>query len=102
VQFSNGIIFTGTWCFTVAPELKEDLCEIIGNKGKISFSMFGNQVSIRQADETEELVFTHPEHIQQPMIEQVVRYFAGEGPNPCSATDAIASMALMEQFVSGA
>jgi predicted dehydrogenase len=102
VQFKNNILFTGTWCFTVAPELKEDLCEIIGSRGKISFSMFGNRVTIQKGDELEELVFVHPEHIQQPMIEQVVKYFSGNGPNPCSAADAIESMQLMEKFVYGA
>ncbi len=101
VHFKNNILFSGTWCFTVAPELKEDLCEIIGSKGKISFSMFGNRVLIQKGAETEELVFVHPEHIQQPMIEKVVAYFSGSGPNPCSAEDAIESMQLMEKFVSG-
>jgi predicted dehydrogenase len=101
VQFKNNILFTGTWCFTVAPELKEDNCEIIGTKGKISFSIFGNRVFIQNGNDFEELVFVHPEHIQQPMIEKVVAYFSGSGPNPCSAEDAIESMQLMEKFVSG-
>jgi hypothetical protein len=85
----------------VAPELKEDQCEIIGNNGKISFSVFGNRVTIQKGEEIEELVFVHPEHIQQPMIEKVVAYFSGSGPNPCSADDAIESMQLMEKFVGG-
>jgi hypothetical protein len=45
--------------------------------------------------------FDPPKHIQQPMIEKVVRYFQGKGENPCSASDAILSMSVMEQFVYG-
>ncbi|HLO79960.1 MAG TPA: Gfo/Idh/MocA family oxidoreductase [Chitinophagaceae bacterium] len=101
VRFSNNIIFSGTWCFTVAEELKEDKCEIIGSQGKIEFPIFGNRITVQKGTEIQELVFEHPQHIQQPMIEQIVRYFSGNGPNPCSADQAIESMMLMEKFVSG-
>jgi predicted dehydrogenase len=101
VQFSNHVIFNGSWCFTVAEELKEDKCEIIGSMGKISFPVFGNKIELRKGDDVHDLLFQHPQHIQQPMIEQIVKYFSGNGPNPCSADQAIESMMLMEKFVTG-
>lgn len=98
-QFKDNILFTGTWCFTVAKELAEDQCEIIGSHGKILFPLFGNIIQLQKGSENEEIIFERPEHVQQPMIEKVVQYFSGEGPNPCSADDAIESMKLMEKFV---
>jgi predicted dehydrogenase len=99
VKFRNGIIFSGNWCFTVHEDLKEDTCGIIGSKGKISFPVFGNQVTVNSKGESYYITFDHPQHIQQPMIEKVVAYFSDKGPNPCSADEAIRSMTLMEKFV---
>jgi predicted dehydrogenase len=101
IHFENGILFNGTWCFTVAEELKEDLCEVIGSKGKISFPMFGNTVHVQKGSATDDINFIHPEHIQQPMIEKVVQYFLGKGENPCTADEAVLSFQLMEKFVLG-
>jgi hypothetical protein len=33
------------------------------------------------------------------MIEQVVRYFRGEGENPCSLEDALVTMKMMDSTV---
>jgi predicted dehydrogenase len=101
VKFRNGIIFSGDWCFTVHEDLKEDICGISGSKGKISFQVFGNKIAVLSEGESYQLTFDHPQHIQQPMIEKVVEYFSGKGPNPCSADEAIRSMTLMEKFVTG-
>jgi predicted dehydrogenase len=101
VQFENNIIFSGTWCFTVADELKEDKCEVIGSSGKIEFPLFGKKITVQKGPGSYELSFEHPKHIQQPMIEQIVNYFSGNGPNPCSADQAIESMKLMEKFATG-
>lgn len=48
IHFKNNIIFSGTWCFTVAEDLKEDICEIIGSHGKISFPFFGNCITMQK------------------------------------------------------
>lgn len=101
IHFRNNIIFSGIWCFTVAEDLKEDICELIGSHGKISFPFFGNCITMQKGKETIELSFDRPEHIQQAMIEKTVQYFSGNGPNPSSADEAIESMRLMEKFVTG-
>ena len=38
ILFKNGVVFDGLWCFSVAKEDEKDYCEIMGEKGKISFS----------------------------------------------------------------
>ncbi len=97
----NNVFFNGMWCFNVAEGLQNDLFEIEGEKGRISFHLYGSEVESYRNGKAETLSFNHPYHVQQPMIEKVVDYFSGNGINPCSAADAIESMKIMENFVYG-
>ncbi|RYY32876.1 MAG: Gfo/Idh/MocA family oxidoreductase [Sphingobacteriaceae bacterium] len=86
ILFNNNIPVSGSWAFNVVESEQVDLCEIIGSAGKITFAFFGNYIRLNN----ELIEFTQPEHIQQPMIEQVVKYFSGERTeNPASIEEAI-------------
>lgn len=98
ILFENGVVFNGMWCFSVAEADKQDLCEITGSLGKISFPVFGNKVILSKNGQEEEFIFDPLEHVQQPMIEKVTAYFLGKADNPCSAEQAILSMQLMDSF----
>ncbi|MEZ2336156.1 Gfo/Idh/MocA family protein [Mucilaginibacter sp. RCC_168] len=98
ILFKNKVVVNGSWCFNVAENLTTDTCEIIGTKGKITFPFFGNYISWKTDTEDETVTFTHPQHIQQPMIEKIVTYFKSEGPNPCSIEEAIVLMDVMDAF----
>jgi predicted dehydrogenase len=100
ILFKNGIAFSGTWCFNAAAVAENDYCEIIGTAGKISFSVFsGTTITLLAGGETTTLSFDAPEHVQQPMIETIVRYFLDECPNPCSGHEGAEVMRLIEAFV---
>lgn len=101
VRLYNNILFTGLWCFTSGESCKEDVFEIVGTEGKITFPVFGNEVSLITTAGEEQLFFEPPQHIQQPMIEKVTRYFLGMDTNPCCAEEAIQSFGIMETFVYG-
>lgn len=99
ILFKPNIVFNGVWSFNVAPEDEKDNCEIIGEKGKIVFSFFEHKpVSITVNGKVETLSFDTLPHVQQPMIEKVVEYFLGEGPNPCSGEEGVKVMTLIDQF----
>jgi predicted dehydrogenase len=98
ILFKNQVVVNGSWCFNVAESETVDSCEIIGTKGKITFPFFGTIVSWNNEQGEEIVNFTHPEHIQQPMIEKIVKYFRGEGSNPCSIEEAIVLMKVMDAF----
>lgn len=98
--FENGIVFNGMWCFTVSPDDRTDNCEIYGAKGKISFPMFGHQISITVDGKENILDFDPLQHVAQPMIEEVVKYFLDQGDNPCSAEEALITMKLLADFTS--
>jgi len=98
ILFKNKVVVNGSWCFNVAESEATDTCEIIGTKGKITFPFFGKYVTLKTETGEETTEFTHPQHIQQPMIEKIVNYFKGEGPNPCSIEEAIVLMKIMDSF----
>lgn len=101
MELPEKVLFTGQWCYTVGKGAEEDMFEIIGSEGKISFPVFGQEITITKGTEKEVIHFEPPAHIQQPMIEKIVQYFSGNGTNPCSASDAIESMQVMEAFAYG-
>jgi predicted dehydrogenase len=96
--FKNKVVVNGSWCFNVAESEVVDSCEIIGTKGKITFPFFGKLVTYKNETEEKTMEFTHPQHIQQPMIEKIVAYFKGDGPNPCSIDEAVVLMEVMDGF----
>ncbi|WP_207427183.1 Gfo/Idh/MocA family protein [Pedobacter sp. SYSU D00535] len=97
--FENGVIFNGTWCFTVPPEETKDIVQIVGSEGKIEFTVFGaNYFMLYRDGKEEKIEFEMPQHIQQPMIQWVVEYFKGERSNPCSAEVGVEVMKIMDSF----
>lgn len=102
IQFDDGVIFQGLWCFTVGIAEEKDICEIIGSQGKISFSVFGDYtITVTRNGSSETLYFNKLEHVQQPMINKVTEYFLNEGSNPCSAEDGVEVMRIIDVFSSG-
>jgi len=99
ILFKSGVQFSGTWCFNVSESDEEDSCEIVGEKGKIIFSFFEHRpVTVVIGGKTEAISFDALQHVQQPMIEQVVNYFLDQGPNPCSAEEGVEIMKLIDRF----
>ncbi len=98
ILFKNKVVVNGSWCFNVADSENIDSCEIIGTKGKITFPFFGTFVNWKNDQDEQTVNFTHPEHIQQPMIEKIVKYFKGEGQNPCPIEEAVTLMKVMDAF----
>lgn len=99
ILFENGVAFSGAWCFNAPPEAVCDRCEIIGTAGKINFSVFsGATFTVMIGGHTTTHSFDALPHVQQPMIDATVKYFLGEGPNPCSGEEGAEVMRLIESF----
>ncbi len=56
---------------------------------------------LRTEDGEQIIPFTNPVNIQLPMIEQVSRYFLGEGPSPCPSSDGLRVMEIIDAFSQG-
>ena len=100
ILFESGVAFSGVWSFSVPLSQEKDQCEIIGTKGKISFSIFSMKtIKVTINEITEVFSFDALEHVQQPMIEQTVNYFLDKAPNPCSGEEGALIMHWMNEFV---
>ena len=82
-EFESGILGLGSWCYTVNKEQREDQAQIVGSKGRIHFSFFEKfDIKVETAEGTEVFNIPYPEHVQQPLIEQIVKELRGEGKSP--------------------
>ena len=101
IMFENGIVFNGTWCFSMPQNESMDHVEITGSEGKIRFSVFDHfNLTIMKDGRNETISFEKIQHVQQPMIEQVVQYFLGKANNPCPADAGVKVMEIMDGFTS--
>lgn len=98
IVFENQVLFQGIWCFSAPKAFAQEQVQIIGSKGKITFTFYGSEIHLKQGDQQKTFSFDHPPHIQQPMIEQVVRYFRDEQENPCSGEVGEQVIQIMNTF----
>ena len=96
MHFKNGVQFKGSWDFNASED--RDNCTIIGQKGSISFSFYGDQITVSVDGKEERYDYSNPKHVQHPMIEQTVGYFLGKNPNPCSVEEAAVVTQIMDVF----
>jgi predicted dehydrogenase len=76
--FESGVHGVGNWCFSAFENV--DVNEIVGSKGKITFSTFGNEpVLLMTAEGTERWSFERPQHVHQPLVETIVAELTGDG-----------------------
>jgi len=98
--FTDDIYFNGVWNFNVAENAAADECEILGDAGSIRFSFFGvSTIEVTNTTGSEILEFEYPVNIQQPHINNVVKFFRGEGPNPCPLDEALVTMKILDKAV---
>jgi len=97
ILFENDVLFNGIWLFNADEE--RDSCEIIGSSGKLSFSFFsGDPVVLTNREGEQRFAFEPLQHVQQPMIAEVVAYLQGKRDNPCSVTEGLTVMRIMDVF----
>ena len=99
-KFESGTLGTGSWCFTVPEKQASEVTEIVGSKGRISFSFFSNTVlHIETETMVENFDIPHPEHVHQPLVDLVVRDLRGKGTCPSTGETGMRSTILMDRIV---
>ena len=97
--FESGATGTGSWCFTVPESQTKEETEIVGSKGRITFSFFSNTILRIETDsKTEKLNIPHPGHVHQPLVDLVVKDLRGEGKCPSTGETGIRATLLMDQI----
>ena len=78
--FQDGMPGSGSWCFVGHESARTDQIELIGEKGRICFSVFTYSPIVLQTSQgKQEIIIQNPSHVQLPMIEDVVRHLQGNG-----------------------
>jgi len=100
IAFANDAYFNGVWDFNVAETAATDSCEIIGDDGSIRFSFFRvSTIELITSAGIETLELEYPLNIQQPHINNVVRFFRGEDANPCTLEESLVTMRVMDKAI---
>ncbi len=97
--FESGVHGVGSWCFSAFENVDKN--EIVGSKGKISFSTFSNDpIVLTTAEGTKEWSFEQPIHVHQPLIETIVADLTGLDSNgTCTGVTALRTSKVMEKMV---
>lgn len=98
LSFSTEIMGTGIWCFT--GYASQDMNEIVGSKGKLSFSTFGQEpILLVNQDGKQEFPILNPVHIQQQLIQSIVNELNGIGSSPSTGTSAARTNWVMDEIL---
>jgi predicted dehydrogenase len=96
----NKVLISGSWCFIVPEFLEKDTIEIIGEKGKITFSCFGFvPVELENEKGMQRFEFEKPKHVQQDMIQLVVNDLLGRAKSPSTGFTAARTCLVMDEVV---
>lgn len=99
-MFDSGVTATGSWCFVVSKGSEEDIIEITGTKGKLSFSSFQHSdVKLTSPEGMVSFSFQNPENIQHNLIQQVVQELRGEGKCASTGYSAARTSWVLEEIV---
>ena len=79
-QFQSGIVGSGSWSFVAPPDTRTDTIELIGTKGKLSFSTFMFTEILKETTDYQ-IGYNedNPDNIQFFLIQSIVEYLQGKG-----------------------
>jgi predicted dehydrogenase len=96
-RFASGALGMGCWNFVA--DRREDRVELIGSKGRISFSVFDEHPVQLEADETLSLHIENHEHIQWHHVLGMNAHIRGEVQHPAVAEQAVKTDWVMDQIL---
>lgn len=100
-QFQSGVTGSGSWSFVAPPNTRTDTIELVGTKGKLTFSTFMFTDIVLQSS-TCKMIYNeeNPDNIQFYLIQSMVDYLNQEGGEVAStAHSAARTNWVMEQIV---
>jgi predicted dehydrogenase len=98
--FENGVVGQGTWCFTTSNTSDIEETTIIGSKGQISFSYFGDgSVTLEIEGQDKKIIpFMLPRNIQLPLINTIVGELRDEEICPSTGVSGSRTNWVMEKI----
>lgn len=100
LRFASGVMGSGVWCFTVSEESRTDQMELVGTKGKLSFSCFAPApIQVETEDGVSEYELMRPEHVQQPLIQSVVDDLLDRDTCPSTGVSGARTTRVIDQIL---
>jgi predicted dehydrogenase len=97
-RFANGALGSGSWNF--GGDRREDVVEILGQRGAIRFSMFDEAPLQLRAEGTEQSVsIANPSPIQIHHVAAMVRHLRGGAVHPSTGIEAAKTNRVMAQIL---
>jgi len=94
------VVVTAGWSFIVPEVCQKDLVEVTGEKGRIRFSVFSfRPISLVMGNLTEAFPIVQPEHIQMPLITNIVSALRGAGTCPSTGETAAVTSRVMDEIL---
>ena len=97
-SFESGIQGTGLWSFNADEDL--DRTEIIGTEGKIVYPTFsGLPFRLIKDVKIDEFNIKYPQHVQQPLIQEIVNDLLGSGKSPSTGKTGAKTNWVMDKIL---
>ena len=100
-RFKSGVTGSGSWSFVAPENSRTDRIDITGTKGKLTCATFDfSPILLETAQGIEEFSEENPENIQYYLVESIVNYLNGRGPEPVSTCiSAIRTNRVMDKIL---
>lgn len=88
-RFADGLPGSGSWCFAAHESAAEDCIELIGTRGRITFSVFTYSPIVLYSEQgQEEFLPENPAYVQLPLIRNIVEHLQGRSICTCDGVSA--------------
>lgn len=99
-EFADGLPGSGSWCFVAHESARTDRIELIGDKGQICFSVFTYEpIALHNSNGRQEILIDNPEHVQMPLIQNVVQDLQGIANCTCDCVSSTAVNWVMDRIL---
>ena len=99
-MFENRLPGSASWCFVGHKSAKEDCVEVIGDKGRLSFSVYSyNPICLTTSEGTTNITVPNPPYVQLPIIKAVVETLQGIGTCDCDCITATPVNWVMDRIL---
>lgn len=99
-RFHDKLPGSGSWCFVSHETAKEDSIEIIGDKGKLRFSVFTYQpIVLHNEQGRQDFCPENPQFVQLPLIKNIVEHLQGNAICTCDSVSGTSVNWVMDRIL---
>lgn len=99
-RFHSGLTGSGSWCFVAHDTAREDCIEIIGDRGKLHFSVFTyDPIELWNEQGRQFFKPENPTYVQQPLIQNVVEALQAKAVCTCDCVSATPANWVMDRIL---